>query len=219
MINNFHCVSDGYPIKAWVNAYPPGAPGPVVEEDTDYGGYCAKPFALKDVMDEGTDIGILLDASFWPIRHIGPLVDEIVRRGYYMAPDGFVVGQWISDRMLSGFGLSRDETMSWAGCASGCVGLDFRNNKCRELLNRWCAVWDLFPGHHSNRKAETQEFAYRNVGHVSDDPRCLGHRHDQSALGVIAHQLGMDDYRRPRLTAYDCDGASEATVLVCRGGL
>jgi hypothetical protein len=217
LINAFAEVSDGFEIVCWVNCYPPGAPGKVVRGDQEYGGYAAKPFALKALKDRQVDIGILLDASFWPIRHIQPLVDTIAKDGYFMAPDGFVVGQWMSDAGIRHFGIDREEAMGWPGCLSGCVGLDFRRENSRLLVDEWAASWPTFPGHHSNDRAAGNAFSYRNVGPVSTDPRVLGHRQDQSALAVIARKYGMTDYTRPRLFSYGLAAANDDTVLVCEG--
>jgi hypothetical protein len=226
MLREIERVSPGYKVSAWVNCYPPGAPGPVVRHGVDYGGYCAKPFALKALMDGGADIGLLLDASFYPVKHLLPLFCHISQAGYYMAPDGFTIGQWASDEMLDDLTIERDAALTWEGCASGCVGIDFRTVKGRRLVDKWIDLWPLFPGYHSNDKAGDTKHSYRNIGHVSNDPRCLGHRHDQSALGIMAHLLGMTDYfSRPRFSAYEgaqpdwpeFTHANNDTVLLCRG--
>jgi len=222
MQEHFERLSPGYRVTPWVSELPPGAPF----SEGDYTGYCAKPYALWHLMNEGADIGILLDASYFPIRDITPLVDHIASVGYYMTPDGYTLGQWMSERMLEGFGLNREDTLGWPGCASGCVGIDFRRSKGRSLVNEWCAAWPLFAGFHSNEKAADQSHSYRNVGWVSDDPRVLGHRQDQSALVVIARRLGMTDYfTAPHFAAYsashkdciECCRATEDTVLLCEG--
>src|SRR5580658_3728045 len=77
MIQTFNCVSKcicerDVEIRAWVNCLPPGAPDNVVENGYDYTGYTAKPFALRALSD--CDIGLWLDASFYPIKNIQPLI-------------------------------------------------------------------------------------------------------------------------------------------------
>jgi hypothetical protein len=212
------CGSD-VQIRAWINTLPPGAPSAAdcTDNEVCYWGYCAKPFAFKAIKDQGADIGLLLDASFVPIANIQPLIDYVAQRGYYMAPDGFKVGQWMSDKMLQTLCLDREETLGWNGCQSGCVGIDFRKSSNRHFVDNWASLWPLFAGHHSNDKAATQKWSYKNVGPVSDDPRVLGHRHDQSALAVVAKRFGMDDYvNQPRFSSHE-GGQNRETVLVCRG--
>ncbi len=216
LIEGFQSASPGFEIRAWVNAYPPGAPGPVVRNGQDYGGYCAKPFALKSIKDSGINVGILLDASFFPIAHIEPLITEICTFGQYIAEDGFSAGQWMSDAALAGFELDREEVLKWQGCLSGCVGIDFRNPRGVQLIDQWAAAWPLFPGFHSNDMAGNKQFSYRNEGPVSRDPRVLGHRHDQTALAVIARRLGITSFSKSGITAHRY-AAIEKTVLVCEG--
>src|ERR1700721_1714063 len=82
MIERFNAVSPGYEIQAWVNTLPPGARETIVD-GYDYTGYAAKPWALEYARQSGATQAILLDASFFPIRDIMPLVTHIQRNGYY----------------------------------------------------------------------------------------------------------------------------------------
>lgn len=211
-------------LQGWLNTFPTAG---MYSENIDdsphldgynYMGYCIKPFALQWAAKSGAELGLLIDASVYPIADISPLWDFIAEDGYYFGASGFKIGQWVSDRMLGHFGLERDSLMNVPEVASGVVGLDFRRNVCRELLKRWCDAWPWFPGPHSNIHAETKEWAYRNEGFCSNDPRCLGHRHDQSALSIIAHQMGFTDLTPwPRFVSYGAAKATSETCLVIEG--
>lgn len=219
LVNAFHEVSHGFTIVGWVNTFPIRAPQGVIEDGYDYSAYCAKPFALDDLRSRGFDVGILLDAAFFPIRHIQPLVQHIVKQGYYLCDNGGRVGEWSSDRALEHFGMTRDEAMGITEVSSYCVGLDFREKQSRVAMDYWCAVAGgglAIAGPHTNVNANPSVKG-RNVGFCSHDPRCKGHRHDQTALSIIAHLLGMDKLTpRPRFTAYRGD-ETEETVLVNQG--
>jgi hypothetical protein len=217
MIQEFEKVSPGYEIQAWVNILPPGTP--TVEKDgVTYTGYAAKPWALKHAL-ETADVALLLDASIYPIKHIEPLLDFINGHGYYLAPAGFTIGEWTNDSMLAGAGLDRDHALKIPDVASGIVGLANTPTN-REVVTRWCAMtnWPSFAAPHSNSLAADKKHHYRNVGFVSYDPRCSGHRQDQSALSIIAHQMGMDDLIKwPRfVTGYGIP-PDESTVLTIEG--
>jgi hypothetical protein len=218
LTQKFREVDPGRTIMSWVNTSPYGAPESVVRDGYDYTGYCAKPFALRAARDAGADIGILMDAAFWPIRPIDPLVDHIERRGYYLCDNGYRMGEWCSDVALGTLGLTRDESLEIPEVSSYCVGLNFRHEVCNLALDQWCAYAAdgvTFPGPHS----QMGRFDGRNAGHVSHDPRVKGHRHDQTALSAIAWKLGMRErIARPRFTAYD-GSQDHSTVLVNRGGL
>jgi hypothetical protein len=220
MIERFHAVSSGFDIRAWVNCLPPGAPEDVVEDKYDYTAYCAKPFALFEASSDA-DVGILLDAAFYPVRHIEPLICHIAANGYYLCRNGYRAGEWASDRALRHMNTTREEAMEIEEASSYCVGLDFRLGQSRELLDQWCSYASdgcTFPGPHTNIHAHPF-FEGRNTGIVSHDPRVRGHRHDQTALSIIAHRLGMTNLsERPAFTAYAPHSTAE-TVLENRGGL
>lgn len=217
MIQEFDRASPGFEVMSWVNTLPFGAPAAVVENGYDYTAYCAKPFALAAAMNAGADIAILLDAAFYPIRSIHPLVDHIAQKGYYLCDNGYKVGEWCSDRAMERMNQTREKLMEMREASSYCVGLNFADGRCHELLHRWCGYAGdrlTFAGPHSSLTE-----GGRNRGHVSSDPRVRGHRHDQTALSVIADRLRMTELTaRPRFTTY-AGHETEETVLVNRGGM
>lgn len=234
MIEMFHAHSPGYEITAWVNAYPPMAPGSVIEDGYEYGPYCGKPFALLAAHMAGADIAILLDAAFYPIRSIFPLVEHIAQTGYFLCKNGNLVGKWSSDRCLERMNVSRKDALLMEEASSYCVGLNFSDGRAVELLHRWVGFAGdrlTIPGPHTNTFFDRPELAPlvlklslpayegRNPGVASHDRRVKGHRHDQTVLSILAHRLGMNVLvERPKLTAYLGSETSE-TVLVNHGGL
>lgn len=216
LIQEFDRVSTGFEIQAHVNVLPFGAPRDVIEDGYNYTAYCAKPFALAAAMMAGADIAILLDAAFYPIRPIHPLIDHIARNGYYLCKNGYRVGEWCSDRAAERMNVQREALLAMEEVSSYAVGLNFADGRCVELLHRWCGYASdrlTFPGPHTNLLE-----AGRNRGFVSTDRRVRGHRHDQTALSVIANQLDMLKLsERPLFTAY-AGHETEETVLVNQGG-
>ncbi len=215
LIDSLHRHSPGYELQAHVNVLPFGAPANVIEDGYDYTGYSCKPFALADARNSGADIAVLLDAAFYCVRDIGPLVDHIARNGYYLCRNGNQVGAWSSDRCLERMNVSREDAFGIEEVSSYCVGLNFSDGRCTDLLHRWmgfAADRLTFPGPHTAIGG-----GGRNAGFVSYNLRVKGHRHDQTALSVLAHRLGMNKLsERPMFTAYK-GHESEATVLVNEG--
>lgn len=219
MVERFHQYSPGYDILGWVNTMPPGAPDSVIQDGVQYRAYCAKPFALDYARAQGATQAILLDASFFPIRSIFPMVEHIQRNGYYLCRNGFKVGEWCSDAALAAMNVNRDWAFEVDEISSYCVGLDFSHPGACRLLADWimCASDPrVFPGHH------TAGDSGRNPGFVSRDPRVKGHRHDQTALSLIADRLNLRELcQRPFLTAYQLGYGglfpNESTVLVNYG--
>lgn len=219
MIERFAEVDPCRHIEAHVNKLPFGAPANVVENGYDYTGYCAKPFAMLDAKSNGADIAILLDASFYPIRSIQPLIDHIAQFGYYFCDNGYIAGEWASDRALERLGMQRDEAMTAREISSYCVGLNFLDGRSVELLHRWIGFAGdrlTFPGPHTNNGSPVPQEG-RNQGFCSADVRCRGHRHDQTALSILAHRMGMSKLiARPMFTTYEGHETID-TVLVNRG--
>ncbi len=218
LIQEFARVSPGFTVSAWVNCFPPDAPRNVVENDYDYTGYCVKPFALLDAYTRGFEGAILLDAAFYPIRPIHPILDHISQVGYYLCKNGYMVGEWSSDRCLEQMKLTRAAAFDIEEASSYCVGVNFRDQRCVDLVHAWCQFASdrlSFPGPHTNSVGNHE--GARNVGFVSRDPHVRGHRHDQTVLSVLAHRMGMTQLvQRPKFTAY-LGSESEETVLVNQG--
>ena len=217
MIKRFGQNSPGYEIQAHINVLPFGAPKDVVEDGASYTGYCAKPFALFQARMSGADIAILLDAAYYPIRHIGPLVEYISQNGYYLHKNGQKVGEWVSDRCLSRMGIRRDESiMTQDEVGSGCVGLNFSKGACMELIHEWCGYAATGIAFAGPRNALTRTPG--QPGFVSIDPRVKGHRNDQSVLSILTRRLGMTKLsEQPLFTAYKGSETAK-TVLVNHGG-
>lgn len=216
LIQEMEQVSPGYEIKAYINERPPGSPSR--ETAGEYYGYTCKPFVVKAAMEDGVDIVLHLDASIRPIRHIQPLVDHISSTGHLFVAAGFNIGQWSTDEALRQFNIGREDALRMPDCLSGCVGIDLRLQRNRDLVNLWCDCWPLFAGFHSNVNAASKKFSYRNEGFVSEDPRVLGHRHDQTVLSLLAHKFGMTDFvKMPRYLAYYGTVMSQETALFVQG--
>lgn len=213
MIQTFHEVEPGFEIQAWVNIKPPFTPT-MTRGGRDYTGYAAKPQALRQAFRNGADVALLLDASFYPIRSIHPLLDYIAQKGYYLCRNGHAIGEWVSDECLSDLSTHRDAVMRKEECSSYAVGFSRHDPRAMELMKQW-ADWSLNPKvicgpHHAPGLGH-------NDGFVSVDPRVRGHRHDQSVLSILAHQHGLTDFvARPRFTAY-AGSETEETVLVNAG--
>jgi hypothetical protein len=203
-------------IVPWSYLLPPGTPT-CIEDGEDYTAYCARPFAIQAGFDAGASIVLYLDASYYPIAAIQPLITHIEDVGYYLQANNFLAGQWLSDRSLSPLGITREEAMTIPDVAGGAVG--FTNTpRCRAVLDNWKRLaldGITIPGHRTN---SFNFEAGRDLGFVSSDPRVLGHRPGQGPLSVLVHRHGLiHRVPRPRFCAYLGKETAE-TVLVAHGG-
>ena len=159
--------------------------------------YEFKLHAIRTVYAKGYDIVIWCDSAVKLLRPIESWIPEIEKRGVYLQKDGHRLGTFANDRALEAFGVKRDDVMELDTTIYACVmAFDFRHPITKTFMYRWkeCADKGLFKGNGHNRDRTE-----------SKDPRCWGHRHDQTCAELIARELKIE--RGPRVLLID----SEAT--------
>lgn len=143
--------------------------------------YAFKPHAIAVAAAHlGADVILWADASVYAIRDLEPVFDHIEDHGHLFFYN-CGAGQWSSGHALNFFGVTREESFQIPMLMGLCMGLDLRQERPREFLRRWLHSIPMFAGSWTNANGE-----------VSKDPRVTGHRHDQTAASLIAHQLQMD---------------------------
>lgn len=144
--------------------------------------YAFKVYAVEHAKDLGYDVVIWLDSPNRLIKPVDEWVADIEKVGVYLQRDGWKCGQWANDKCLDYFGITRNQAMTIPNIYACILGFDFRHGIARTFFKWWKTACKkgLFVGKSHNRdKTESQ------------DPRCLGHRHDQSCAELIAHQLNL----------------------------
>ena len=154
--------------------------------------YAFKMHSIRTVYMKGYDIVIWCDSPARLIRSISQWIPEIEKRGVYLQEDGHPLGSWANDRALEAFGMSRDDAMKLKTVYASIMAFDFRHPITKQFLYRWkdCADKGLFKG-----KWKNNEFT------ESSDPRCEGHRHDQTCAELVAHQMGIQT--APRVITFE----------------
>lgn len=144
--------------------------------------YAFKVYAIDTVRRMGYRYVLWCDSVLQLQRPIEPLLPEITARGVYLAKDGWACGTWANDRALQAFGVSRDQAMRITSIWACFMGFDFAVPKAQEFFAQWKAACDegVFQGLHSN-----------DEGTESQDPRCRGHRHDQTCAELVAYRVGI----------------------------
>jgi hypothetical protein len=157
--------------------------------------YKFKLAALERPISAGFRYVVWMDSTFQPMASIEPLWEHIKEHGWYCARQGDAkLGEWTGDTALKMFGLTRDEAMNIPLVYSGLVGFDMWNFAAQRMWTMWreMEAWGVFIGAHLN--IPHSPFGHHGLkwaGHCSGDPRCKGHRHDESALSFILHQLKL----------------------------
>jgi hypothetical protein len=185
----------------WTNFLPDGCPP---HKDVPY---AFKAFALKDAADRGHSLLLWADSSILPIGSLGPLFDRIEENGYWISRNGWMNSEWTADAAYADLKISREENAKVPHVVATAFGINTFHEKGLAILNEYV------------RLAKTRAFCgpWRNCAETPCGPRgVLGHRHDQTALSVIAWRLGLELTDPPNIFAYK-GGESADTLLLAAG--
>ena len=169
--------------------------------------FAFKPWWIRHVADQGFRRILWLDSAYWAFKNPQPIFDRLAETepGVLLWHCGWSVRQWTSDAAIRWFGLSADEAHQIRMIQASMMAFDLDRGG-REFLDRWWESRVTFTG------------AWTNDNHeVSNDPRCLGHRHDQSAASMVAHEMGIDLVIMPDLCAFAHCPPGETTVIIGAG--
>ena len=175
----------------WTDELPPGSPS---HEHAPYG---FKLYAVSEALRQGRTSMLWLDAPCFAAKPLGPLFEKIEHDGHCFVSGDERLGNWASDDCLAAFGIPRDLAMGMPLLNGAFLGLDLEHSRTREWYRRIVQQCEagLFQGAALTEHAPAGVRA-RNVdkdtGHLSDDPRCWGHRHDEAVGSCLAHLLGME---------------------------
>lgn len=171
--------------------------------------YAFKPHALKSAFTRGYELVLWCDASVWAVKPIDSVFGYLSEHSH-MFFYNTCAGEWTSDACLNGFGISREAAMKIPMLMGICMGFNLTHDVTRKFLNQWLEKSRdgfSFPGDWRN-----------DHNQVSSDPRCKGHRHDQSVASILAFNLGME-YIVPHETffSYWSPSMKESVVLTGQG--
>lgn len=187
----------------WRDSYPPSSPG------HDAAPYAFKPYALEEARHLGFDQALWIDSSAWAIKPLDTIWSRITDTGWWLEPDGHIVGEWIGDHALRVLRLDRDQLLNTPLIEGKLIGLDFRNDVANRFLDEWLKAADdgAFSGHWTNEG-----------GQASSDARCRGHRHDIACGSPIAERLGMTMQGR-KAVGFPANGDPGDEILFFAQGL
>jgi hypothetical protein len=136
--------------------------------------YYLKPSALAESKKSHSQL-LWMDSSCWVIKDLAPIWEAIEKDGYYFIHSGFNCSQYCNDESLEYFGVSRDEAEKIPMIYAICFGLDLKHAIGKR-------IYEMFINSAFNHIFDD--------GHGSCDSRFIAHRHDQSALSLIAYRFG-----------------------------
>ena len=173
-------------LRIWHHEWPPGSPP---HGDCHY---AFKVHAVRDAVTQGATSVLWFDSSANAIRPLGPLWKRLERDGHVLVEDANALGKWTSDYTLATFGVTRDQAMEIRLMCGTCWGLDFTNERSRVFFERLLlsATPEHFNGTHISRLPGVPRPGTKGAL-MSTDPRCAGHRSDETVMSLLAHELGM----------------------------
>jgi len=178
-----------------------------------------RPYAFKSralvAAAETIDLLLWCDAAVVPIRSMAPLWKRIEQDGYWVMNNGWKNDAWTATEayeiLFPGMPLAkaRQANKEIPHVCAAAFGVNVKHPIGQMLLS------DYF------RLCDTE--AIRGPWKNTPDTRCgppgvLGHRHDQTILSIVAHDLGCKLTSCPDVFAY-APHETEASIIVSDGAM
>lgn len=183
--------------------------------------YAFKAYAMRDLLHRGAEVILWADACILPIRDMEPLWQRIERDGYWISNNGWNNAQWTADSAYP-------DLFDWPVGGEPQPSLDDRRQINRKIPHVVATTFGVNVKHPVGKAildeyirlaTETNSFCgpWKNTPETPcGPPECLGHRHDQSALSVIAWRNQCALTNAPEIFAYR-GGETDQTILIADG--
>ena len=226
------CEEFGEPIRRWTDIFPPKCPPHWMrgflagKTEHECRPYAFKAYALEEARCQGIGTLLWLDASVVPLKPLTPIWERIERNGYWILQNGWTNDQWTAEDayqdLFPGLPLewAIEQNRHFAHVVGTVFGLDTTKPLGSVFLSEYfrlasetrafCGPWQ-----NSNAPSVAKRNQDRRAGPCGP-PTVLGHRHDQTAMSVIAHNLHMTLDADSGWFAYE-GGETENTILVAKG--
>lgn len=198
------------PLVSWTNDLPPGSPSHYEVP------FAFKSWALRGAAEQGFTSLIWADACILPIRPVDTVFEQIERAGYFIMRNGWPNKMWTADSAYEDLGITREENEGIEHVVGGCYGFDLTHPVGEAIFNEQLrlAQTRAFCGPTWNRNHPTYG---KNLGAgPCGDETVGGHRHDQTALSVIAARHGCKLTEPPNIFCYK-GAETDKTVFIADG--
>ena len=174
--------------------------------------FAFKAYALKDDLGFRRNDPVTLlwaDSCIVPHKDLTPLWEQIERDGYWISNNGFSNAEWTVPEAYEYLGVTREDNEKIPHVVATTFGISLAHPVGRAILDEYMRLAmngsfrgpvRILPGTRSTRH----------------DMAVSGHRHDQTALSVIAWRLGCKLTNPPAYFAYR-GGETDETYLVADG--
>lgn len=131
--------------------------------------YAFKVSFFKEAERLGYKRAFWLDTSIIPIVSLNTIFDMIQEKGYFIMGNSHMIGPYMHPTAADAFGMTLEQTDIIPSCSAGITGLDFTNEKGKQILDRWYSA------------------AHNPVAFYTP-------RSDQNALSIVLYSLGISDF-------------------------
>lgn len=157
--------------------YPSGCPAHEISP------FAFKFFCIRECYNQGYTNILWIDSSVVIKTDLKDVFKFIETEGYFFIKNWHTVGDYCHDKALKTLEITRDESFRIPSLQGTNFGLNLKNNNSKTFLEKLIHLSRdgiTFPGPYSNNNHE-----------ASTHPRVLGHRHEQTAMSVLALRLDM----------------------------
>lgn len=193
--------------------------------------YSFKAASLQEAANMGMELLLWCDASIVPIRSLEPLWDKIETEGAWIARNGWTNYEWTAEaaypslfeRVFTDLAFpytierAKDLNRQIPHVVATAFGLNIGHPTGRGIFDeykRLALQTDAFKG--PWRNAAHPDYAGQADAIVCGPADVRGHRHDQTALSVLAWRYGVQLTDPPAWFAYR-GGETSDTILVADG--
>lgn len=169
--------------------------------------YAFKAYAFMHAIQAGYEQILWCDAAIQLVGDVNKIWKQLDDEGYMILLNGWNTGIWTSDAALEIFDLDREEAHKMPHVMANTMAFDITHR-----------VPEKFVRHYYHYASRTNAFKgpWKNDHfQASSDPRCKGHRHDQSAASIIAWRLGMKHWLKDWLVYARTTKNSEIVFTTC----
>lgn len=190
----FPALAPGEKFVSWRDILPPHSPAHAAKP------YAFKAYALAAAAQKNYTTLLWADASIVPHQPLAGLWERIERDGYWISRNGWQNAEWTCKEAYADLGVTEEENWQIPHVVATAFGISLAHPTGRQIFDEYFRL-----------AAKTRAFIGPWRGGVG-----VQHRHDQTALSVIAHREGCVLTDPPAWFCYR-GGETAETYLVADG--
>jgi hypothetical protein len=146
--------------------------------------YAFKAYSIKKAMELGYKYILWCDSVIFATKSVEPIFDHIKKFGYlFFDNPPFTIGEYTSDACLKHWYMNRYEAYKKKMIMACVMGFDVEHAETKRFLELYISA--------ASDGVSYQGSWHNHNGQTSSDPKCKGHRHDQSTASIIIAREGM----------------------------